>query len=146
MLNFLGILLAGIFTFLSLLHFYWGITGITADATVIPSDRDGRLLFRPSRFDCIVVGLGLAVFATLVLIKSDWIRLSPLSRIADIGLWVIAGLFLLRAIGDFKYVGITKKIKTTAFARMDNRYYIPLCLFIVLMALLLSLFGINRPG
>ncbi len=145
MISFLGISLAGIFTFLSLLHFYWGFTGITPGANVIPSDRDDKLLFRPSRFDCVVVGLGLAVFATLVLIKSEWVHLTLLSRITDIAVWVIAGLFLLRAIGDFKYVGITKKIKTTAFARMDNRYYIPLCLFIALMALLLCLIGINRP-
>jgi hypothetical protein len=139
MIRFLGLLLAGILTFLALLHFYWGIKRITPGATVIPSDNDGRLLFRPSRLDSIIVGMVLTLFVTLVLIKSGWVTFSRLEWIADTGIWIIAGLFFLRAIGDFKYIGITKKIKTTAFARMDNRYYIPLCLIIAIIALIIGI-------
>ncbi|MDZ4707594.1 MAG: DUF3995 domain-containing protein [Saprospiraceae bacterium] len=139
MLSLIGITLTGIFVFLSSIHFYWGIRGMNPGSKVIPSDSGGKLLFIPSRFDSLVVGAGLAAFSFLVLIKSNWINFSLPSLIVEIGVWVVAGLFLLRAIGDFKYVGITKKIKNTAFARMDNQYYTPLCIIIALMASLLNL-------
>jgi len=42
-------------------------------------------------------------------------------------------IFLLRAIGDFNYVGFFKKIKDTNFGKMDSKYYSPLCLVIAIM-------------
>ena len=43
-------------------------------------------------------------------------------------------VMLVRAVGDFKYVGFFKKIEGTIFAQNDTRYYSPLCLLISLNA------------
>jgi len=134
-----GILLAAIFGFLSLLHIYWGIIGLVPPGWMIPSDTSGKLLFSPSRIDSFAVAVVLAVFTVFVLIKAHWIAAPLPSWMLDFGLWFIALLFALRAIGDFKYVGFFKKIKSTPFARMDARYFSPLCLLVAVLALLLNL-------
>ena len=138
MLRLIGISLAGILIFLSSIHFYWGILGINPGNKVIPAEPGGKLLFIPSRFVSLMVGTGLAAFSILVLIKSNWIDFVLSYSIVEIGIWVVAGLFLLRAMGDFKYAGLTKKINHTEFARMDNQFYTPLCILNGLMALSLN--------
>jgi len=61
---------------------------------------------------------------------------SPLSRfLLSICGWAIPAIFLLRALGDFRYVGFFKKVKTTPFAKADTKFFSPLCL-------MLGLFGI----
>jgi Protein of unknown function (DUF3995) len=59
------------------------------------------------------------------------------------GLVVISLLFFLRAIGDFRYVGFFKKVKQTVFARLDSKYYSPLCLFIAVCGVVIELMGKN---
>ena len=52
------------------------------------------------------------------------------SIFSKVGSIVCALVFLLRAIGDFKYVGIFKTIKHSTFAQNDSKWYSPLCLFL----------------
>ena len=59
------------------------------------------------------------------------------------GLWLLAGVFLLRAIGDFRYVGFTKKVRATRFAQLDTRFYSPLCLLMSTNTLLVILLLAN---
>jgi hypothetical protein len=40
--------------------------------------------------------------------------------------------FLLRAVGEFRLVGLFKRIRGTAFARWDTWLFSPLCLLIAL--------------
>ena len=54
------------------------------------------------------------------------------------GTWVISVLFLLRAIGDFRFVGFFKSVTDTNFARWDTILFSPLCLFIAVVAFLIS--------
>jgi hypothetical protein len=42
-----------------------------------------------------------------------------------------AGL-LARTVGDFKYVGLFKRVRGTPFARLDTLLYSPLCLLLSL--------------
>jgi hypothetical protein len=56
-----------------------------------------------------------------------------------VGVWVIAAVTLLRAIGDLHYCGLTKKIHTTKFARMDTLIYTPFCLIISLLSAAIQL-------
>jgi hypothetical protein len=55
------------------------------------------------------------------------------------GLWLIAGVFMLRAIGEFKYVGFFKKVRKTAFGLNDTKFYSPLCLLIGLLMMIIQL-------
>jgi len=57
----------------------------------------------------------------------------------NLGAWVIAALFLLRAMGDFRYVGFTKSIRSTNFAAYDTKIFTPLSLTIGLMIVVISL-------
>jgi hypothetical protein len=54
------------------------------------------------------------------------------------GSWFIPVVFLLRAVGEFRYVGFFKKIKNTSFAKMDSQYYSPLCLAVGVLALIIK--------
>ena len=58
----------------------------------------------------------------------------------DYGLYVVASIFLIRAIGDFNYVGFFKKVTTTEFAINDTKYFSPLCLFLGVVGLLIEVF------
>lgn len=59
--------------------------------------------------------------------------------VSKYGLGIIAAIFLIRAIGEFKYVGFFKKVKHTKFWQSDTRYYSPLCLGIGVLTIILQL-------
>ena len=50
----------------------------------------------------------------------------------------MAMIFVLRTLGDFRYVGFTKRIRNTSFAEWDTKLYSPLCLLMALLALVAS--------
>ena len=55
------------------------------------------------------------------------------------GGWIIPIIFILRAIGEFKYVGFFKRIKQTEFGKLDTKFFSPLCLTIGLIGILIEL-------
>ncbi|MCY7359530.1 MAG: DUF3995 domain-containing protein [Rudanella sp.] len=112
---------------LSLLHAYWGFGGRWGWHEALP-ERDGVKVLKPHAVDCFVVALGLALFAGLHLHRMGWLPVSLPNWITQYGLWLIGGLFMIRAIGEFRYVGLFKQIRDSRFAYLDTRFYIPLCL------------------
>jgi hypothetical protein len=58
-----------------------------------------------------------------------------------VGIWVIAVVFALRAVGDFHYCGLFKRVRDNAFARYDTLVYSPLCVVIAALAVWLSASG-----
>jgi hypothetical protein len=64
------------------------------------------------------------------------------SRIFYLGTWVISLLFLLRTIGDFRYVGFFKSVSDTDFAFWDTILFSPLCLLIAVAAFLISYYQV----
>jgi len=52
---------------------------------------------------------------------------------------IIAVIFVLRAFGNFTYLGFTKSFKKGTFAKLDTFLYSPVCLVIATLAYLLSL-------
>jgi hypothetical protein len=53
------------------------------------------------------------------------------------GIWAIIVIFLVRAIGDFRYVGFFKKYRNTKFGKNDTKYYSPLCLLIGILGIMI---------
>lgn len=138
MIILLSILLSTIFLALSIIHIYWGLGGKWAFADAFPTNEDGTQLPRvPGMAASFIVALGLFCFGLFYLIKAGIISISLPTILNNYGYWIIAGIFLLRAVGDFKYFGIFKEIKTTPFAKKDNKIYTPLCLFIGLTTIIL---------
>ena len=121
--------LAGILGGLSLLHAYWALGGRWGSAYTVPTV-GGRRSFDPSPFATwIVCGLlGLAV--VIVVGRSGWIAKGPLRVLFDAGIWGLAFVFALRAVGNFRTFGFFKAVKGTPFADWDTWFYSPLCLLI----------------
>lgn len=123
---------------IAILHFTWAVKG-TADAKTLPTTEDGKRILNPKKTDCVVVGFFLLLFATLFLVRANLISVALPNWINAYSIWAISGIFFLRFIGDFRYVGIAKKIRTTEFAWLDTKYYSPLCLIIALNGAVLEL-------
>jgi len=136
---FIGLILFVIFLFLSLIHFFWGLGGKWGADGAIPSKANGNKVINPKSVDCFVVGIVLLCFGIFILIASEIISFLLPTWISNSGLWIISSLFILRAIGEFKYIGLFKRIRGTKFGRLDTKYFSPLCLLIGLLAIILSI-------
>jgi hypothetical protein len=116
-------------------HLYWAAGGKAGKGAAVPS-ADGRPLMRPSAFGTAIVAVGLCVMAALVALRIGWLNLPALSGngvVVRVGAWLIAAVFTLRAIGDFRYIGFFKRIRDSRFARLDTLAYSPLCACLALL-------------
>jgi len=120
-----------IFTLLGGIHLYWMVGGRWGLAQALPTKPDGEVrMLNPGPLACVAVALGLLGFAAYCAsLGLDFSLGLPLGA-EKWGVWVLAGVFLLRTVGDFRYCGFFRKIKETEFGRMDRRWYTPLCLYL----------------
>lgn len=126
-----------IFTILAGIHFYWAISGVGMEKT-LPTDEHGKRVLNPSSKDCVIVGVVLLAFAAVYFIQLGFSSIVAQSQLINVAKWIIPFIFLIRSIGDFKYVGFFKKIKKTDFAKMDTKIYTPMCCLIAFLSLLLN--------
>ncbi|SOE21686.1 Protein of unknown function [Spirosomataceae bacterium TFI 002] len=123
--------------FLSCVHFYWALGGKKWLVYALPTNTNptSSLNFSPGFFATMIVGLGLLAFSVIVgsniSIYEDTLYSVILTR-------VIGAIFIIRAIGDFNYVGIKKKIKETVFAKKDSQLFIPLCFWLGISSILIT--------
>ncbi|MFT6322212.1 MAG: hypothetical protein ACJAT4_003147 [Granulosicoccus sp.] len=128
-------------TLIALLHFYWAFGGKWGLEKSVPSKEDGTLLFSPTPFQCAFVGFSLILMIGFILSGMIYALNSYLPQLENpaallpnwmyyYGFWLLGGIFTLRAIGDFNYVGFFKKVKNTSFGKLDSKFYSPLCLVI----------------
>ena len=127
-----------IFITLSALHFYWGFGGKWGSRAVVPTKENGIPVFVPRTISTFIVAVGLLCFGLFYLINYDFIEMSFPIWLDKTGFWIIASIFILRAIGDFNYVGFFKKHKSSKFAINDTKYYSPLCSLIGILTLVLE--------
>jgi len=115
------------------MHGYWALGGQAGAAAVIPRRvEEGPPLFMPRKPGTMVVGLLLWAVAIVLLVQSGaWPFYEP-NGFTKWACLLCALVFLLRSVGDFRYMGLGKKIKTTRFAYWDTRLYTPLCLVLSL--------------
>lgn len=115
-------------------HFYWLFGGKWGVEQVIPTKGDGTDTQAIPRLATLMVGLVLVMFGTIYFIKSGCFAVQ-MPNWLGYSYWFIPSVFVLRAIGEFNYVGFFKKIKHTEFARADSKIFTPLCLGIGLIGL-----------
>jgi hypothetical protein len=117
-------LLAAAYLAISLLHVFWAMGGRFGAAAAIPS-RDGRLVFQPGRAATLCVGVMIAGCSAML---CAWTGVLPL-RLPHVALRGAVGFLGLvmfaRAVGDFRYVGLFRAVRESAFARMDRWVYTP---------------------
>lgn len=131
----LGLFLAVAFASLSALHVFWAAGGRWGAAVAIPRRALGgavsdRPAFTPRPAGTLLVALGLAAAAALVLAQAGALSLPLGARWIKGGTLALGVLFLLRAVGDFRYVGVFKSVRGTDFARYDTFLFIPLCVLL----------------
>ena len=124
---------------LALIHFNWVFGGEFGFSESLPTKENGERILNPKKIDSAIVGAGLLVFSLFYLLKSGLIQVQlPNWMILYVG-WIISAIFLLRAIGEFKYVGFFKKIRNTKFGRLDTKLFSPLCLGITIIGVLIEI-------
>jgi len=134
-----GLSAASLLTLFGLIHVWWAVCGMSAGSAVIPV-RDGRPVFRPSRLGTLGVTGCLFAGALTLLARLGLVRVPGLvsgvlparlgASLPHRGAWSLAVLFGLRAVGDFRYVGVFKRVTGTRFARWDTRLFVPLCVVV----------------
>lgn len=107
---------------------------------MFPTKNDRVVVAMPGVAPTLIVAVGLMGFGVFILIKLGLLNFELPAWLNQYGLWAIASIFILRAVGDFNYVGFFKKHKQTKFGQNDTKYYSPLCLTISLLILFLIVF------
>lgn len=126
---------------IGLLHVGWAFGVSPLSAAVIPTAADGRPVMAPGR--------GLTLLVAALLFTAAWLILERggagpgilSSRLAGIGSGGVAVALLGRGVGDFRHVGLFKRERGSAFARMDSRLYTPLVLCLGAMAAVVAIRG-----
>ena len=104
----LSILLSIILIGLGLILFNWVVGGKFGFAESLPTKESGERVVNPKKIDSAIVGIGLIAFGIFYVLKSGLFEYNLPEWIMKYGSWIIPTIFLLRAIGEFKYVGFFK--------------------------------------
>lgn len=128
----LAIIVSTVLIAIGVVHLYWMIGGRKGMAIALPSRRDdsGKPLFKPGRFE---IGAVIVLFwaaALLVLMYADVIPVIGPPRLPRLAAWALVIVFAIRAIGEFHYLGLFKRYRTSPFGRLDTYVYSPLCLVV----------------
>lgn len=118
---------------ISLIHIYWALGGQIGAVAAIPESA-GKPLFKPGPIATLVVALSVGAMGVVHLLQTGVISIDQPGSIMRYSLFGISAIFLIRAVGDFTYVGFFKRVKGSVFAKMDTLYYSPLCIVISLNA------------
>ena len=126
-----------IFSLLSLLHFYWAFGGTFWLDAVLPTNSSGVKMLTPTTPITLFVAFALFSFALTIAgnygVFDQFINRSYFLY----GTLLIAVIFLLRAVGEFEFVGVFKTVTETPFAKYDLMIFSPLCLAIAINSFLI---------
>jgi hypothetical protein len=127
MMTILALVVACTLALIAGLHLFWAFGGSWGSRAAIPTKEDGRPIFSPSPFACVVVAGGLLAVAWMCI--AHFALSTPIVSVfvASKLFWVLGAVFALRVLGDFRYVGLFRRVRGTDFAMMDAKFYSPLC-------------------
>jgi hypothetical protein len=128
------------FLLISAIHFYWAFGGKWGAKEALPEGLEGKMPLTPSGFMTIIVAVIFLSVSIFFGQKAGLLGFELPIFVEKYGLIAIGSVLLVRAIGEFKYVGFFKKIKNTRFAALDSRYYSPLCLVLSINSFLIQYF------
>jgi hypothetical protein len=84
-----------------------------------------------------MVAIALLVAALVVSGTVGWVGDMVPASVFRVLTPMLSLVFLVRAIGDFRFIGFFRRPSESAFAYWDMRLYSPLCLFIAIAVLAL---------
>ena len=127
-----GRIACAVLAFLGLTHLYWAAGGVAGKQAALPSV-GGAPVFKPS-------AIGTASIAVILLAMAAWVAAAagilaaPVPQgVLRVGAFVLAAIFVLRAVGDFRYVGFFKRVRGSVFARRDTWGYSPFCVVLAVL-------------
>ncbi|WP_152286638.1 DUF3995 domain-containing protein [Flavicella marina] len=135
----LSIILFIIFTILGVFHLYWLFGGVWGIKKVIPIRNKELNTISIPKTATLLVSFILFSFGLIYFIKSGIFYIIAPNWITNYAYWIIPFIFILRAIGEFNYVGFFKKIKNTEFSKADSKIFSPLCLLIGIIGIVIQL-------
>ena len=133
----LALLVAAVVGALCVLHLYWGLGGRWGHTAALP-ERDHAPAFEPGAVATLLVAALLAMAALVILGRVGIGPLAGGSRLTRIAARVVALAFLLRAVGDFRLVGLFRRVRDTRFARLDRVLYTPTSLALGIAAAIIA--------
>jgi hypothetical protein len=134
-----------IFLSLSILHFYWDLGGKLWYEDVLPTNSSGLRRMNPSMTAGLIIAFGLIFLAFITTGNKGLFDKYVKRKYFRYGTLIIAVIFFLRAIGDFKFIGFFKTVTRTRFGVNDTEIFSPLCLFIALLSSFIFIFNRNKP-
>ncbi len=111
---------------LAVVHVWWALAGAPG-GVAIPTREDGRPAIRPSAPAAVAVALALLTAAYLVLARGGLVFALMPDAWIGVGTWAVAVAFAARTIGEFRYVGLFRRVRGTRFALWDAWLFTPLC-------------------
>ncbi len=133
-----ALIVCAVFLALALWHFYMAALPASGISSAVPTV-EGKPLFVPSRAATVAVGVALLLFAGLVAATSGAIAVGlPQGALRWLSFALAAGL-LGRAVGEFKYVGLFKRVRGSRFATPDTFVYSPLCALLCVGVILVAM-------
>jgi hypothetical protein len=126
------------------LHFYWAFGGKLWFVDVLPTNSSGLKKINPGMAAGIIIAIVLLFLALITIGNLGLFDKYIQGKYFRYGALVIAVIFLLRAIGDFKFIGFFKKVTKTRFAINDTNIFSPLCLFIALISLIIFIISKSK--
>lgn len=126
-----AVIAASILGAAGVVHVYWAAGGRAGFDAAVPQVA-GKRLFTPGRAMTVAVALVLLALALLVLWRDGIIALPLPFALARFSVPLMALVFLARAIGDFRHIGWSKRVRGSRFARLDDVLYAPLCLLLAI--------------
>jgi len=139
MIKYLSFILVLTYFVIALFHFYWLFGGEKWIDKALPTDENEKRVLNPGKFETVIVTFGLLLFEFYYLLKMELFEMEIPKLIAEYSGWIISLIFIVRAIGDFKYVGFFKRIKKTEFAKLDTRYFTFISLIVGLIGIIIEL-------
>jgi len=116
------------FVGLAILHLYWAFGGKFGMSAALP-ELDGVPVFTPGAVATLGVAFVLSGFALIALVLGFRVgSAAALTPYAVFFGFTIGGVRILRAVGDFRYVGFFKRVKGSKFAMYDSWLFSPFCL------------------
>jgi hypothetical protein len=106
---------------------YWASGGTRGIGAAIPTTTSGGRLFRPGRLGTLVVAGTLLLAGTVTLAAAGLVALPVPQGGVRGATWTLSAAFALRALGDFRYLGVFKRVRTTPFGGWDTWLFTPLC-------------------
>jgi hypothetical protein len=134
----IGISTAALLFALGLLHVHWAAIGSWGTDVTI-RQQDGKPLFQPPPAGTLLVAT-LLFSAGLVVSGRVGLWGTALPRWPFVaGTWTVVAVFFGRVVGDFRWFGLFKRLRGTAFAWWDTRLFVPLCLLLAVGCLVAAL-------